>query len=408
MKILHTADWHLGDRLGRIDRTADLRRGVERIAAYCASEGVDVLLVAGDLFSELSRPDGLRETIGHLQEVFVPFLRRGGTIVALTGNHDNETFCRTLRHALTLAAPDGGEDGAVVPSGRLHWAAGPAFFRLPDRATGGLVQFVLMPYPTPGRYLDAPSRRYGDYIERNKVLRRAYADRLAAIRSDPRFDPGLPTVLAAHVHIEGVAISGLFRISERESIVVGGEHVQDGWAYVALGHIHQPQCLAGQPHVRYCGSLDRLDLGERDDRKGVILVEIGPEGRRGEPVSLPLEATPMYDVVIANPAAELPTLRARYPDAASALVRIDLTYKAGTDNLEAILRELDEIFPRWYDRHWQEAGALGPRIAGPGAPSLQRSVHDTVIDYLKTELIGHPDLDEVLRLAEDLLAEDRP
>ena len=54
MRILHTADWHLGDRLGRQDRTDDLRRAVERVAGYCNSEKVDVLLVAGDLFSELA------------------------------------------------------------------------------------------------------------------------------------------------------------------------------------------------------------------------------------------------------------------------------------------------------------------------------------------------------------------
>src|SRR5918911_3463838 len=105
MRILHTADWHLGDRLGRIDRTDDLRRAVERVADYCRAERVDVLLVAGDLFSELAGPDSLREAIRHLQEVFEGFLSDGGTILTLTGNHDKENFCQTLRHAMSLAAP---------------------------------------------------------------------------------------------------------------------------------------------------------------------------------------------------------------------------------------------------------------------------------------------------------------
>src|SRR5207302_7411208 len=96
MRILHTADWHLGDRLGRIDRTDDLRRAVERVADYCVRRSVDVLLVAGDLFSELARPDTLREAIRHVQETFRGFLCEGGTIVTLTGNHDNENFCQTL------------------------------------------------------------------------------------------------------------------------------------------------------------------------------------------------------------------------------------------------------------------------------------------------------------------------
>src|SRR5581483_9453416 len=140
MRILHTADWHLGDRLGRIDRTADLRRAVERVAGYCESEAVDVLLVAGDLFSELSRPDGLRDSVQHLQEVFLPFLRRGGTIVALTGNHDNENFCQTLRSAMALAAP-ATECAGCQPSGRLYLAADAGRLRLADR-DGTAVDFL--------------------------------------------------------------------------------------------------------------------------------------------------------------------------------------------------------------------------------------------------------------------------
>src|SRR5262249_58710307 len=119
MRLLHTADWHLGDRLGVIDRTAELRAAVERVAAYCESERTDVLLVAGDLFSELARPDTLRETIAHWQTTFGPFLARGGTVLAVTGNHDNETFCQTLRHAMALAAPLPEEIGAVRPAGPL-------------------------------------------------------------------------------------------------------------------------------------------------------------------------------------------------------------------------------------------------------------------------------------------------
>src|SRR6476469_8492616 len=122
MRVLHTADWHLGDRLGRIDRTHDLRRAVERVGNYIREEAVDVLLVAGDLFSELAQPDSLRETIEHWQDVFRDFLSAGGTILTLTGNHDNENFCRTLTHAMNLAAPTPGGMGDLVPAGRLYLA----------------------------------------------------------------------------------------------------------------------------------------------------------------------------------------------------------------------------------------------------------------------------------------------
>src|SRR5215831_14749019 len=175
MRILHTADWHLGDRLGRIDRTADLRRAVERVAAYCAQHEVEVLLIAGDLFSEMARPDNLRASIEHVQQTFQPFLLGGGTILALTGNHDNENFCQTLRLVMTLAAPASDEPGSLHPPGRLYLATNPTFLRLAGR-DGEEAQFILMPYPTPTRYLrDEEMQRYASLEEKNRHLQAAYA-----------------------------------------------------------------------------------------------------------------------------------------------------------------------------------------------------------------------------------------
>lgn len=408
MKILHTADWHLGDRLGRIDRTADLRRAVERVAGHCEQERVEVLLMAGDLFSELSRPDGLRDSIAHLQEVFTPFLVNGGTVVALTGNHDNETFCQTLRHAMTLAAP-GSCRGGPVPPGRFYLAAEPTLLRLAGQ-DGGQVQFALMPYPTPPCYLEGAAQQYGSLEEKNRALQGAYTARLRELLRDPHVhDPALPTVLSAHIHLQGGKLPSLFRMSERESIVFSEHDVPGGLAYVALGHIHQPQCpLPGHPHVRYSGSVERLDLGERNDDKCVTVLEVGPEGLRGTPVTLPLEATPMYDLDIVKPQEELPRLRARYPDADRALVRYRLVWTAGVDNREAILRELDGIFPRWYEREVREANALGATLVPATAAPVHRSFGETVRDYLQTELMNHPDPEReaLLRLAEALLLEE--
>jgi exonuclease SbcD len=404
MRILHTADWHLGDRLGRIDRTGDLRRAVERIAHYCETEKADVLLIAGDLFSELSRPDSLREAVEHLKDVFLPFLHQGGTIVALTGNHDNENFCQTLHSAMALAAPASGRLGEVLPAGRFYLAAEPAVLRL--AAPGGqTVQFVLMPYPTPSRYLDPQAQRYRSVEERNQALSAAFRTRLWYAPEHPDFDPQMPTVLAAHIHVQGARMPGLFRMSDRQTVLLADEDLPARYAYVALGHVHQPQSLRGLAHVRYCGSIERLDLGERYDEKGVVLVDIGPEGRPAEPVCLPLEATPIYDVEINNPREEIPRLRERYPDAERALVRYRVRYTAGTDNLEEILRELNTVFPRWYDREWREAGADGLAPLGFAPPGGPRSFHDTVVEYLQVELEDHPEQAALLQLANELLAE---
>ncbi len=406
MRILHTADWHLGDRLGRIDRTDDLRRAVERVARLCLEHRVDVLLVAGDLFSELSRPDSLRASIEHLQAAFEPFLLGGGTILALTGNHDNEVFCQTLCLVMTLAAPAAGKPGEVCPPGRLYLATNPTFLRLADRQ-GQEVQFVLMPYPTPARYLRDEAQRYASLEEKNQRLHAAYAQRLRELQEHPRYDRALPTVLAAHVHVQGAALPTLFRMSEQESIIFSEADMPAGMAYVALGHIHQAQPLGGLAHVRYSGSIERLDLGERRDDKGVVLLEVGPGGLAGEPVFLPLEATPIYAVELRTPLKEeIARLRQEHPDAGRDLVHVQFTYTAGVDNLEEALRELEAVFPRWYYRDWAEAGALGPTLTLGGASPAQ-SFEDTVRCYLRQELTNHSEDDRaaVLARAEALMRE---
>jgi exonuclease SbcD len=407
MRILHTADWHLGDRMGRIDRTDDLRRAVERVAVYCDEEKVDVLLVAGDLFSELSRPDSLRESIEHLQSVFEKFLLRGGTILAITGNHDNESFCQTLCLVMNLASPTADATGAIHAPGRLYLAANPTFLRLADR-DGSPVQFLLLPYPTPPRYLrDEQSQRYGSLEEKNRHLQAAYASKVREFQQHPRYDSGTPTVLAAHIHVQGAQVPSLFRISEQESIVFAESDLPTDFAYLALGHIHQPHCLMGLPHVRYSGSIERLDLGEKMDQKSVTLFNVGPNGLEGEIELRPMPATPMYDITIFDPANELPSLTSTCKDAAIALVRYHLHYRAGEDNLHQILTDLDRIFPRWYQREWTEASEVGQGITAK-VGSTQKSFHDTVMDYLNGELANHDDSkrDGILKLAEQLLAEE--
>jgi exonuclease SbcD len=404
MRILHTADWHLGDRLGRIDRTDDIRRAVERVGGYCIQEHVDVLLLAGDLFSELSRPDSLRESIEHLQATFEPFLLGGGTLLAITGNHDNENFCQTLRLVMDLAAPAWGKPGDLCPPGRLYLATTPTLLRLADRQRQ-TVQFLLMPYPTPTRYLEGEeSHRYGSLEEKNRLLQAAFGRRLQALRDAPAYDPRLPAVLAAHIHVRSATLPSLFRLGEQESIVFAEDDLPADLAYVALGHIHQPQALRDVAHIRYCGSIERLDLGERDDEKGVVVVDIGRSGRQGEPRWLPLPATAIYALDLRDPRTDIPRLRADYADANRDLVYLHFTYTAGKDNLEGILRDLEDIFPRWYARDWTDAEALGPAETIT-EPNRAQSLGDTVRDYLRQELVNQPEAlrDAVLARAEALL-----
>jgi predicted HAD superfamily phosphohydrolase len=91
------------------------------------------------------------------------------------------------------------------------------------------------------------------------------------------------------------------------------------------------------------------------------------------------------------------------------LVRIVCHYTAGVDNREEMLRELNEIFPRWYDREINEKNALEKISLVGGAPGSAKSFEQIVRDYLQQELSNHPDdfREAVLARAETLLREEQ-
>ena len=400
MRILHTADWHLGDRLGRIDRTDHIRRAVERVRDYCLSRQVDVLVVAGDLFSERCRSDHLRDAVAHLRNTFHEFLTGGGAIVAITGNHDNETFCRTLKHVMDLAAPGVARPGSLVPPGRFYLAPAPTFLRLQDRQ-GVEVQFVLLPYPTEQRYLKDDAQKYASLGEKHQALHAACLDALRKMTQHPNFRADCRTVLAAHLHVRGAELAHLFRITPEEDILFQATDLPTDWDYIALGHIHRPQFITA-PHIRYCGSIERLDLGEKDDAKSVTLFEIGKDGVVGDFEFLPLDATPFMDVEISDPKVDLPRWKEMFPEGNDALVRCLVGYQRGTDDLGAIVRELHGIFPHCYAVDARPAGEAGSPN-GEAMLSLD-AVRENVLSYLTQQLQEQSNRSAVLALAEKLLA----
>jgi exonuclease SbcD len=399
VKILHTSDWHMNETLGRVDRSGDICRSLERIARYLDEREVDVMLATGDLFSERSRPEQMRAAVGKIKEIFLPFLERGGSIVAISGNHDNEVFFATLRDALDLAAP--AREGRPG-SGRFHIASDPEIVRLAGEE-GDVVQFVLMPYPTARAYLRGADAAYRTVEEKHRAIQEAFTKQLYAFMM--RLDPKLPVVLASHVHVRGVSVHTLYRISESEDVVFDPGNIPTNWAYVAYGHIHKGQALsAGAEHVRYAGSVERMDVAERDDEKSVVLVEVTPNGLAGPPELLPLEPTPIYAVEIRDP-AEIAGLAEQYPDPERALVAYTLHWEPGVHDRDALARAVQEVFPRWYSRRFKRVGHDPAEEESAAGVSTVHDVAGNVRDYVGANAAPEH-RDELLRLAEALLAEE--
>ena len=197
--------------------------------------------------------------------------------------------------------------------------------------------------------------------------------------------------------------ASLFRQNPEEDMVYDGKNLHEQFDYVALGHIHKPQAIV-YPHIRYSGSIERMDMGEQADQKGVILFDLTAAGMVDEPITIPLPSTPIYHIDVDTPAIDIPRLSAEHVNAAHDLVNLRIQYTAGTDQLEDVLAKLNGIFPRWYARNWRESAALGPTLAlQEGLRS--ESFSETVREYLNQELIQHSEAerDAIVAIANRLL-----
>jgi exonuclease SbcD len=398
MRLIHTADWHLCDKLGRVDRTQDLRDRVEQVAALCEEHAADVLVIAGDLFSEGAHVtlDVMNDALDHLFKTFAGFFRRGGTVLAVTGNHDREARVESIRHGMRFAAPEG---GLLFRPGRMYLQNRP-FLGTLETTAGEKAQFALVPYPTTVRY-GLPAVGFPSKAEENRALNSGVANWLTDAKA--KLDPNLPTVLVGHLHVEGAGLSHtLFHIGENDDVVFDTGPLVGPWQYVALGHIHKAQALPGLPHVRYAGSLDRLHMDEREYETGVVLVELGPAGLTREPEPLPVAPTPMYKLEVADPAAELPGLGDRITNRETALVHVTATYVPGGPSRDEILRAIRAAFPRHTDIAWAKVECEGQGQSDRVKPGAD--YRDSVRQYLARELKDDRDRDELLKLAETFLA----
>lgn len=402
MKIIHTADWHLGDRLGpRIDRTADLRVRVERVAQLCEQHSADVLLIAGDIFSEDASVDHMTESLGHISKTFEPFFRRGGTIVAITGNHDRDGRINFTRSGMKLAAPIGAKDG-VLQSGRLHIINGLTYGNLVS-ASGQQVQFVFVPYPFRSRY-ELESSGVQSLEQEHNQLREKVANWVSDVSNRPSFNAKLPTVLTAHLHVRGTEAHSLYKLTERDDILFNMADLSPSWAYVALGHIHKPQAVNGQANVRYPGSLDRLDFGETHDEHGVLLVEIGPSGLVREPIHLPIPATPFHRVHLTNPETELKELSTKYPDRETSIFKVTVDATQANISRDELTRDLRRLFPRLHELKWIDE-STPTEVPAVATIDPRASLETTVRSYLEERFKDHPDKADLLALAETFLRE---
>lgn len=271
MRLLHSADWHLGHTLHDLPRTWEHACFLEWLLEQAVAVRADVLVVSGDVFDTANPPAAA-------QAAWYGFLARlrgrapDLQVVVTGGNHDS---------AARLDAP-----AAVLDAMRVHVVGG--LPRLPggaldvdrlvvplrDRAGEIRAWIAAVPFLRPAD-LPAVDAEDGDPLVEG--VRRVYTETLDAARA--RRQPGQALLATGHGYMVGGEISEL---SERK-VLGGNQHAlpvdvfPDDVAYVALGHLHLAQAVGGRGHVRYSGSPLPLSMSEADYRHQVLLVELDGE-----------------------------------------------------------------------------------------------------------------------------------
>jgi len=268
MKILHTADIHLGiTTYGRVDpvsglnsRLLDVQRAFQFMVARALEEDIDLFLFCGDAFRN---PDPSPTEQMIFAECLRPLSERGIPIVLLVGNHD---------HPVTF-----GRASSIDIFGYLQGQA--RVFRRPEVALlqtkSGPLQLIALPWPVRSLLMTQENLRRRPATEIREFIEQLYVQYVQSAAA--RLDPTLPTVLAGHFSVQGAELSGSERTSviDHEPKFTVGQLALPPIDYVALGHIHRHQNLnPGGIPVVYSSSIERVSFREADDPKGFVLVEI--------------------------------------------------------------------------------------------------------------------------------------
>ena len=293
MKIIHTADWHIGHELYGYDREEEFGYFFTQLADLMAEEQPDALLVSGDVYDSYMPSNA---AVKQLNTALLSLHEASPEteIILTAGNHDSG-----LR--LEAAAPP-------WLSHRIHLIGtiDPTLERNRIEIEGkGVVMAIPFCYPA-----NFPHQESDKVEERQKSFFQRVSEQLSK--------ESLPTVLMAHLYLSDARLNG----NRQSRDIVGGSEamplsdVGTGYDYLALGHIHRRQQLSNQAH--YSGSPLPISFDEPAEH-GVLVVELD----RGK--------TPRVDfraLATARPLLTLPEQAVSYSDAIDLLRTMDADEQA--------------------------------------------------------------------------------
>lgn len=285
MRILHTADWHLGRRLKEHYRHDEQEAVLDELCQIANEEKIDAVVIAGDVFDVYNPPT-------ESESLFYRTMTRlsdGGrrAVIVIAGNHDSpdrllasDPYARELG-IITVGHPK--EAPATFDRGTERVSCiqtAPSFVRVRTPRNGELLSILALPYPSESRLREVLTRD----LSNEEAALTDYNRRIKEFMEETArlFTEGGANIVASHLFVGG----GMESESELK-IQVGGAYAVDRQSfpasagYVALGHLHRPQEQHGQQDlpVRYSGSILQYSLSEAGQQKSVTVVEFASDGK---------------------------------------------------------------------------------------------------------------------------------
>lgn len=252
MKLLHTADLHIGKKVHELSMIEDQKYILNQIYEIAVKEQVDALLIAGDIYDRAVPPT---EAVALLDDFLTRFIEAEIPVIMISGNHDSPERVAFADRIL--------EKKGLYIAG--NYCRPLKTVTLEDEY--GPVTFVCMPFVKPA-------------VTGNTTSEQAVTQMLSELPMS--MDGNHRHVLITHFFVTGEQ-GETPELSDSESDVnVGGlDNVSAGlfkaFDYVAMGHIHRPQHI-GQGNVYYAGAPLKYSFSEALNEKSVNLVELGEQG----------------------------------------------------------------------------------------------------------------------------------
>ncbi|MEY8628874.1 exonuclease SbcCD subunit D C-terminal domain-containing protein [Bacteroides nordii] len=267
IRILHTADWHLGQTFFGYDRVEEHTHFLQWLVRELKENKIDVLLIAGDIF-DVSNPSAAS------QHMFYRFIRQVTEenpklqLVIVAGNHDSAA---RLEAPLPLLQEMRTEIRGIVRRHEGEIDYDHLIVELKNSEGEVEALCLAVPFLRQGDY-PVVTTDGNPYAEGVKELYARLQERALQRRKD-----GQALVAVGHLQATGSEIAE--RDFSERTIIGGLECVSpdaftEQIAYTALGHIHKSQRVSGRENVRYAGSPLPMSFAEREYHHGVVIVTL--------------------------------------------------------------------------------------------------------------------------------------